>query len=198
MSKYLVILDNGHGKNTPGKCSPKDSDGNQIFEWYYCRLIANAVKKRLEAKNIATYLTVPEDVDVALSTRASRANKQIALAKNKGMKSVMVSIHLNAAGTGDWKKATGWEVWSTTSKNNSDKLADCFCNAFKDIFPKQKLRGAKEKNFTVIFKTNCPCVLTENFFMDSQDDYKLLQSTEGFNQIVELHVRALLDYMAKN
>ena len=28
-----VLLDNGHGENTPGKRSPKWSDGSQLFEW---------------------------------------------------------------------------------------------------------------------------------------------------------------------
>ena len=28
-----VILDNGHGKDTPGKRSPVWTDGAQLFEW---------------------------------------------------------------------------------------------------------------------------------------------------------------------
>ena len=35
-----VLLDNGHGENTPGKRSPKWSDGSQLFEWEYAREIA--------------------------------------------------------------------------------------------------------------------------------------------------------------
>ena len=38
-----VLLDNGHGENTPGKRSPKWSDGSQLFEWEYAREIAKGV-----------------------------------------------------------------------------------------------------------------------------------------------------------
>jgi N-acetylmuramoyl-L-alanine amidase len=32
MNDLVILLDNGHGKNTPGKRSPKWSDLPQIFE----------------------------------------------------------------------------------------------------------------------------------------------------------------------
>ena len=34
-SRYLWCLDNGHGKLTPGKRSPKLKDGNQFFEYEF-------------------------------------------------------------------------------------------------------------------------------------------------------------------
>ena len=47
-----VLLDNGHGENTPGKRSPKWSDGSQLFEWEYAREIAKGVYNQLRAKGI--------------------------------------------------------------------------------------------------------------------------------------------------
>ena len=64
-----------------------------------------------------------------------------------------------------------------------------------DIFPERKLRGHKEKNFTVIYKTNCPSVLTENFFMDNEEECEFLLSEEGKKKITELHVAAILKYI---
>lgn len=31
----IVLLDNGHGKETSGKRSPLWKDGSQLFEWEY-------------------------------------------------------------------------------------------------------------------------------------------------------------------
>ena len=64
-----VILDNGHGKNTIGKCSPKWSDGTQLFEWSWTREIARLLKERLDAQGIETILLVTADNDVSLSER---------------------------------------------------------------------------------------------------------------------------------
>ena len=41
-SKYIICLDNGHGVNTPGKCSPD----KRLKEYQYAREIV----KRLESK----------------------------------------------------------------------------------------------------------------------------------------------------
>ena len=53
-----VLLDNGHGENTPGKRSPKWSDGSQLFEWEYAREIAKGVHNQLRAKGIDAELLV--------------------------------------------------------------------------------------------------------------------------------------------
>ena len=53
-----VLLDNGHGENTPGKRSPKWSDGSQLFEWEYAREIAKGVYNQLRAKGIDAELLV--------------------------------------------------------------------------------------------------------------------------------------------
>ena len=68
---------------------------------------------------------------------------------------------------------------------------------FKKDFPDKRCRGHKEKNFTIIYKANCPCVLTENFFMDTESDCKFLLSEEGFNRVVDLHVNSIIKYMEK-
>ena len=70
-----VLLDNGHGENTPGKRSPKWSDGSQLFEWEYAREIAKGVYNQLRAKGIDAELLVKENIDVPLAERARRANE---------------------------------------------------------------------------------------------------------------------------
>lgn len=108
----------------------------------------------------------------------------------------MISVHCNAGG------GTGWEIWTTTSKNNSDKLVQCFLDAYKEQFPNwsvkghiEKLRGHKEKNWTILHLSNCPCVLTENWFMDTESNCKWLLSDEGFDAVCTLHVNAIKKYL---
>jgi N-acetylmuramoyl-L-alanine amidase len=48
-----------------------------------------------------------------------------------------------------------------------------------------------ESNFTVLKKTVCPAILTENLFMTNKDDVRFLMSKEGFDAIVNLHLKAI-------
>lgn len=184
MKNLQVLLDNGHGKNTPGKCSPLWSDGTQLFEWQFNRIIAIEVEHRLNELGIKCKRIVPEDVDISLSERVKRVNTE-----NEKYPSIFISIHANAGG------GHGWEVWTTTRKNNSDELVACFLDVFPKIFPDKKLRGAKEKNFTVIDKTNCCSILTESFFFDSEDECHWMMTDDAISRISELHVEAIKKYL---
>lgn len=195
MKPLTVILDAGHGKETPGKRSPKLDNGNRLFEWKFTREICNKIYCLLQSEGIKCIIANRDDVDYKLSERATRINNLYNKEKKLGHLAIMISVHGNACGNGDWKTAYGWEVFSTKGTTNSDKLAKCFCNVFKNIFPDKRLRGHKEENFTIIYKTNCPCVLTENFFYDNKEECELMLSEEGQMKIAELHVEAIKEYI---
>lgn len=186
----IVILDNGHGINTPGKCSPDKS----LKEYKWNREFVDKLIPLLENEGYTVFKIVTEDKDISLSERANRANKIIT--KYGAGNCVFISVHVNAAGNGNWMNATGWEVYSTKGKTNSDKLAECLCNACleenvklrKDMSDGDK---DKESNFTVIYKTNCPAVLTENLFMDSKTDLEILKSEEGVKKLLNIHVKGI-------
>lgn len=195
MKPLTVILDAGHGKETPGKRSPKLDNGNRLFEWKFTREICNKIYCLLQSEGIKCIIANRDDVDYKLSERATRINNLYNKEKKLGHLAIMISVHGNACGNGDWKTSYGWEVFSTKGTTNSDKLAKCFCNVFKNIFPDKRLRGHKEENFTIIYKTNCPCVLTENFFYDNKEECELMLSEEGQMKIAELHVEAIKEYI---
>ena len=119
-----VLIDNGHGENTPGKRSP---DG-RLMEWAYSREIADMVVVGLRKLGIDAERIVKEDTDVPLSERCRRAN---VIYKETGKKAILISIHCNAAGSGaSWMKAKGWSVFvSNNASGNSKKLADCLSQA---------------------------------------------------------------------
>lgn len=202
-----ILVDNGHGVNTPGKRSP---DGKHR-EYKYCREIAKKVVSRLKNLGYDAELLVPEETDIALSTRVSRAN----LWCNKlGTKNVcLVSIHNNAAGNGsDWSNATGWEAWTSKGQTQGDKLADCLYDAAEEIlrpmFPNLPITKLirtdksdgdrdKESNFTILANSRCAACLTENFFQDSKADVEWLNSPCGKESIVTLHVLGIQYYIKK-
>lgn len=196
-----VLIDNGHGENTPGKRSPKWKDGSQLLEWMYVREIANEVYNQLVAKGVDCNLLVKESVDVPLAERARRANEVAArCGKDRTM---LVSIHVNASGNG---KGSGWEVHTSPGTSKSDVLAEIFWDTANEMFGKDwKIRGDWsdgdgdwESNFYILRKTTCPAVLTENFFMDNERDCKFLLSKKGKDAIVKLHVDSITKYIQKH
>lgn len=193
-----VLIDNGHGENTPGKRSPKWADGSQLFEWEYTREIAMRVENELKRHGVDVERLVKENTDVPLSERARRAN-EIAARYGKS-KTILVSIHCNASQTG---KGTGWEIHTSPGKTKADELAQVFWDTANEMFGDSwKIRGDWsdgdgdwESNFYILTKTSCPAVLTENFFMDNEKDCKFLLSPDGKSQIVKLHVDAIIKYI---
>lgn len=192
-----VLIDNGHGENTPGKRSPIWKNGSQLFEWAYTREIARRVYNELRSKGVDVDLLVKEYVDVPLQERARRANE--AAAKNGKSNTILVSIHCNASNG----KGTGWEIHTSPGKTKSDELAQTFWDTANKMFGDAwKIRGDWtdgdgdwENNFYILTKTNCPAVLTENFFMDNEKDCSFLLSPEGKNQITKLHVDSILKFI---
>lgn len=59
-SKTFVILDNGHGIDTPGKRSPVWSDGTQLFEYEFTRDIVGKISEWLKFGGISHCILVPE------------------------------------------------------------------------------------------------------------------------------------------
>lgn len=193
-----ILLDNGHGENTPGKRSP---DG-KLREYLYAREIASMVYDELYNRDYDVELLVPETTDISLSKRCKRANK---FAKELGNKNVLlVSIHCNAAGNGSaWMGAKGWSVFvSNNASSNSKLLADCLYDAAEQ--QKLKLRTEKpgqkywQQNLAICRDTNCPAVLTENLFQNNKEDVEFLLSKEGKEAIAKLHVDGIIKYISKN
>ena len=188
-----VLIDNGHGANTPGKRSP---DG-RLREYAYAREIAGRVVFELRKKGIDAEQIVKEEVDVPLSERCRRVNEY------KASEAILISIHCNAAGGGStWMQARGWEAWTSMGQTKADKLATCLYEAAEKYLPGMKIRKDitdgdpdKESGFYILKHTKCPAVLTENLFQDNREDVDFLLSEEGKRTIVSLHVKGICKYL---
>lgn len=67
-----ILIDNGHYKGTPGKCSPDRS----FFEWKFNREIAIPLVEELKKRGYDAERIVTEDnYDVTLTERCRRVNE---------------------------------------------------------------------------------------------------------------------------
>lgn len=192
-------MDNGHGNNTAGKRSP---DGT-LLEYQYTRDMAKSVFNVLKALGYNVELLVPEVYDVSLTERVRRVNKRC---EEYGASNVLVlSIHVNAAGDGSkWLNARGWSVYTSKGKTKSDELATIMYEEAEKLHIDFKVRKDMsdgdadwEENFTILSKTKCAAVLSENFFMDNRDDVAFLQSPCGKEIVKTIHVNAVIKYANK-
>jgi N-acetylmuramoyl-L-alanine amidase len=55
-----------------------------------------------------------------------------------------------------------------------------------------------ESDFAILKKTACPAVLTENGFQDCEESLQFLESNEGKEAIIGLHVDGILDFINPN
>lgn len=197
--KMKILIDNGHGENTPGKRSP---DG-QFREYAYAREIAEAVKNELVMRGYDAERIVREIIDVPLAERARRVNE--ACGRYGRANVVLISIHVNAAGDGtEWRGARGWSAYTSPGKTKADTLATMMYEEAETHLKGQQIRRDTqdgdedwEANFYMLRKTKCPAVLTENFFMDNRMDVDYLTSACGREAVVKTHVEAIIQYVNK-
>lgn len=189
MNKYIII-DAGHGNNSPGKRSPIWKDGKQLFEWEFNRDIATRIAHKLAAAGIRSRLLVTEKEDIQLSERCRRINN---ICRMHGKDNcILISIHANAGG------GTGFEVFTSPGNTKADEYATIMLDTLKYSFPKEKIRtdysdgdADKEARFYMLQKSQCPAILTENLFMDNETDCRKLMDDDFREQIAEAHVRAI-------
>ena len=193
---FILILDNGHGSNTPGKCSPDRT----LREYAWARIMTDLIAKKARARGIRTEIIVPETTDVPLATRSARAN---ALARKHGLKKCLFgSVHINAAGAdGRWHDATGFTAWVAQNASRNSKT---FARLVTAEMKARGLGGNRAPNplgyhtanFAVIRRADCPAVLTENLFQDNRTEVRYLLSPQGQDTIAEAHVAAIEKYIA--
>lgn len=205
----VILIDNGHGKDTPGKRSPDAVKGlflSPLFfrEYEWTRNCARGVVDVLQVLGYTAFLLVKEEEDVPLKDRVERVN---AYCRRYGKENVLlVSVHNNAAGKGDaWMKARGWRAYTTKGVTESDYLAARIIDAAEDIF-KKPLTVSRysnnedtgrdfEEGLYLLRNTYCAAVLTENFFQDNKEDVLYLNSDEGLGACIDVHVQGIIDYI---
>lgn len=162
MTIAYVGIDNGHGKNTPGKRTPDDS----MREWEFNHATAKYLSEELEFNNFKTLMVSDTSEDTPLGTRTNRANNYKV--------DIFVSIHANAH-TGTWGEANGIETFAYKSTTKGDRLA----NFVQEELIKAtglRNRGVKYNNLFITREASMPAILCECGFMDNKKEAELLKS----------------------
>lgn len=190
-----ILIDNGHGADTKGKRSP---DGT-LREYAWAREVAHMICDLLQAEGYDASLLVPEERDISLAERCRRANK---FDKNS---TILVSIHVNAAGDGKkWMKASGWGIYTTRGITKADALAESIWKSAKEAFKSpltvrsysnDKYGHDFENDFYILLHSYCPAVLIENFFMDNKADCEYLKTLSAKATCAEVAVAGIKDYL---
>lgn len=222
--KLTVILGTAHGKNVAGKRSP---DG-KFQEWQYSREIVERLREELAKRDdiVDVFVDIPCAVvpypQQAELTRRVRYVNQLC-AHRHTERCIYVSIHVDAASSGEWKNAGGWTAYTSPGQTLSDILATYLYEAAEKHLAgyaakmeegkKKGLYGSnqkpfrkdttdgdpdKEARFYVLVRTKCAAVLTENLFQDNKADVAFLTSEEGKKAIVALHKEAILRFAQHN
>jgi N-acetylmuramoyl-L-alanine amidase len=197
--KMIFLLDAGHGGiingvyQTKGKRSPLWPDRSQLFEGEFTRAIVKRILDWSVLFGIDCIDIVDSEQDISLSERVQRAND---LARHAHVSDVIyVSIHSNAGG------GRGVEVFTSPGQTRSDEVATVFLEKLGIAFLEVRRRTDfsdgdpdKEANFKVLRDTIMPAVLTENFFMDNEQECKDYLMTEaGRDKIAMAHLAAMVE-----
>lgn len=191
MKKYTILIDNGHGVETPGKRSPDDS----LREYAYTRQLAKRLVASLSRDGYHAQQIVTEEADVSLRERCARVNE---ICKREGAKNVLlVSLHNNAKGSGvQWENARGWSAHvSLNSSTASRDLARSLITAAEQGGLKVRRSSPSEpywrQNLAMCRDTLCPAVLTENLFQDNREDVAWLLTEDGVETLVNIHATGI-------
>jgi N-acetylmuramoyl-L-alanine amidase len=101
-------------------------------------------------------------------------------------------------------RARGFSVYTSKGKTKSDELATIMCEEAEKAHVTFKIRKDMsdgdpdwEENFTILSKTKCAAVLSENFFMDNKEDVNFLLSQTGKDVVKNIHINSIIRYANK-
>ena len=158
-----IMIDAGHGPDTPGKRSP---DG-RLREFHFNSAVAEEVKKRLLLDGHTVVFSHQNELDVPLHERTALANRLKV--------DLFVSIHANAMGH-SFNTANGLETFTYNQPQTATKELAGFVHSSLVLATGRKDRGVKKGDFAVLRDTHMPAILVECGFMTHKQEVELLKS----------------------
>ena len=189
----LIALDNGHGIKTPGKRTPKWTDGtvsiytkrDYMHEWEFNRGVVKRLKPLLERNGFKVLEVSPTEVDTSIVRRCRLANAHHA--------DIFVSVHANALSS-VWNEKVGGIETLTSGRGESLNLGKIlqkhmvWASGLKD-------RGLKDGSWLGVVKgTHMPAVLVECGFMDNPAEAKMLNMAEYRQQMAVALCKGICEY----
>lgn len=218
--RYIILVDAGHGVDTPGKRSPDASLGLMDSPYYFreyawARKCAAGIVSVLTFEGYNAVLLVPEPNDVPLKERTRRIKKYCAIYGAENV--IVLSIHNNAAKSDKkWHDARGLAIYTSPGKTLSDTLATYIYNAAVEELTKRTYghpygntfgpEDGRQKPirsdwsdgdpdyeaaFWMLSQHPAIAVLVEHMFQDTKKDVAWLKSDEGLGSCIHFNVEAV-------
>lgn len=178
-----IVLDAGHGANTPGKRTPKFSDGTFMHEHEFNNAVVKKLKPMLE--KYFEILVVSDDVaDVPMSERVKKERQFKA--------NLFLSVHANAL-TGNFETSKGKGIESFYNKGSVKGEAYCKIihaglikdTGLHDRTAKSAPGPLYPTSLYMLKNTYAPAVLVECGFMDNLKEAELLRSDDYRNKVAK-------------
>lgn len=176
--QYVVVIDPGHGGNSPtGGSSPDNARGpNGLLEKDLTLDMARRVRAELQDSNIQTILTRDDDVNLGLAARAHVARDNEA--------DLFVSIHFNG-----WEDATVDGTVTFTGRGASERSQQFAARLQSAVVAVTGVRdrGVRARNFGVIMPSrhhpDTAAVLLEVAFLTNPEQAERLTDEHYRNRI---------------
>ncbi len=184
---FKLALNAGHGMKTVGKRCLKSLDPNETRENYLNRRICDKIEEKFKFYDGIKILRVDDitgNVDVALTTRANKANKFGA--------DLYLSIHHNAGikgGIGGGIEAYVYPAVDANTLNWQRTL-------YEAVISRTGLRGNRSQplrsaDFAELRLTKMPAVLLECGFMDSTTDTPIILNDDFAEKVASACVEVI-------
>lgn len=167
---FSIMLDPGHGGKDPG------ATYKNLKEKDLALRIGKGIKDTLSNnKDIRILLTRDTDRFIDLTSRTLKANMENV--------NLFISLHHNAGG------GTGFEsyIFKTSKNKTTYEIQSILHQSMKSFLIENKIidRGAKKANFLVLRKTYMPAILIESLFLDTVQDFNLLNEEKFIKAYIE-------------
>lgn len=196
MNLKYVIIDAGHGIDTPGKRTPIiNNNKDYILEFEFNISLSIILYKLLKNNNIKVDFSFNSIYDSDLSNRIFNINKNLLLTK-RSYKPILVSFHTNAFGDGkSFNNARGVEILYNPNNLDGLRLSEFIHKELVNSIPNLIDRGLKNRsNLALLNKSNLPSCIIECGFMTNKEDVELLTNYNYKLNLVHAIYNGIIKY----
>lgn len=185
-----ICLDAAH--NDSGEDT--GAQGNDLLEQNITLDVVLRIKKGLEIRSFEVVLTREGPLVKGPHTTLSESLGTRCQIANDAKADLFVSVHVNAGG------GTGVEIYALGGGGKAELCASKVLPYLVDAgkWTNRGNRGIKFSNFQVLRDTYMPAILTENGFIDCQEDATKLKDPSVIQAIADAHVQGICDYFGVN
>ena len=190
-TRYVVVLDAGHGGNDPGKVGVDGTLEKEIN-----LSIVGKVKEYLEAADVTVVLTREGDEGLYQSsdTNKKRADMQARCQLiEESQADLTVSIHQNSYHD---EAVQGIQIFYYTASAEGKRLTDSLQAALTSQMGEEAMRIPKEnREYYLLLHTSCPIVIVECGFLSNWEEAAKLKDPSYQDQLAWGIHMGILQYL---